>query len=114
MAGGTNRASGLRNGRGPSGAAPDGGLGQGHAPLGQGRHHPAAWRGSAIGIYRFWCGLGYAVGALDLGLAASLTGPADAAFRFVALSVFASGAVLYWFGEETHPKLHPAREGATA
>jgi hypothetical protein len=75
---------------------------------------PPAWRGSANGIYRFWRGLGYAIGALGLGLAASLTGAAEAALRFVALSVFASGAVLYWFGEETHPRLLPAREGATA
>lgn len=66
---------------------------------------PPAWRGSAIGIYRFWRDLGYAVGALGLGLAASLTGAAEAAFWFVALSMFASGAVLFWLGEETHPRL---------
>ncbi len=69
---------------------------------------PPAWRGSAIGIYRFWRDLGYAVGALGLGLAASLTGAAEAAFWFVALSMFASGAVLFWLGEETHPRLKPA------
>ena len=63
---------------------------------------PPAWRGSAIGIYRFWRDLGYAIGALGLGLAASLTGAAEAAFWFVAISMFASGAVLCWLGEETH------------
>jgi MFS family permease len=31
---------------------------------------PPSWRGSAIGIYRFWRDLGYAVGALVLGLVA--------------------------------------------
>ncbi len=69
--------------------------------------HPA-WRGSAIGIYRFWRDLGYGVGALGLGLAAHFTGQMQAAFWFVALSMFASGALLWWLGEETHPRLNPA------
>ncbi len=69
---------------------------------------PPAWRGSAIGIYRFWRDLGYAIGALGLGLTASLTGAAEAAFWFVAISMFVSGAVLFWLGEETHPRLNPA------
>ena len=75
-----------------------------------------AWRGSAIGIYRFWRDLGYGVGALGLGLTATLTGGAVAAFWFVALSMFASGAVLLWLGEETHPRLNPApvKEEASA
>ena len=67
-----------------------------------------SWRGTAIGIYRFWRDLGYAIGALGLGLAASLTGAAETAFWFVALSMFVSGAVLFWFSEETHPRLNPA------
>jgi len=71
---------------------------------------PPSWRGSAIGIYRFWRDLGYAIGALGLGLVASLTGAAEAAFWFVALSMFASGAVLYWLAEETHPRLNPATD----
>lgn len=66
---------------------------------------PPGWRGSAIGIYRFWRDLGYAVGALGLGLAAALSGAVEAAFWFVALSMFASGAVLFLWGEETHPAL---------
>ena len=69
---------------------------------------PPAWRGSAIGIYRFWRDLGYAFGALGLGLAAHLTGALEAAFWFVALAMLASGAVLYVWGEETHPRLNPA------
>jgi MFS family permease len=69
---------------------------------------PPAWRGSAIGIYRFWRDLGYAIGALGLGLAASLTGAAEAAFWFVAISMFVSGGLLFWLSEETHPRLNPA------
>ncbi len=71
--------------------------------------HPS-WRGTALGIYRFWRDLGYGVGALGLGLAASLSGKMQAAFWFVALAMFASGALLGWFGEETHPRLNPMPE----
>jgi MFS family permease len=71
--------------------------------------HPS-WRGSAIGIYRFWRDLGYGIGALGLGLAAHVSGRMEAAFWFVALSMFASGALLSWWGEETHPLLNPADE----
>ncbi|NBW78573.1 MAG: MFS transporter [Betaproteobacteria bacterium] len=69
--------------------------------------HPA-WRGSAIGIYRFWRDLGYGIGALGLGLTAHFTGQLEAAFWFVALSMFASGVLLMWLGEETHPRINPA------
>ena len=69
--------------------------------------HPA-WRGSAIGIYRFWRDIGYGVGALGLALAANYTGQMEAAFWFVAISMFVSGALLGWLGEETHPKLNGA------
>jgi len=61
------------------------------------------WRGSAIGIYRFWRDLGYAIGALGFGLAASLAGTLDAAFWFVAGSMLASGALLALWGRESHP-----------
>ena len=69
---------------------------------------PPDWRGSAIGIYRFWRDLGYGIGGLGLGLAAHLTDALQAAFWFVALSMFASGALLWWWGEETHPRINPA------
>jgi hypothetical protein len=69
--------------------------------------HPS-WRGSAIGIYRFWRDLGYGVGALGLGLVAHFSGQMETAFCFVALSMFASGALLAWLGEETHPGINPA------
>lgn len=73
--------------------------------------HPS-WRGSAIGIYRFWRDLGYGIGALGLGLAAHFTGQMQSAFWFVAVSMFASGSLLWWLGEETHPRLNPAIGGA--
>ncbi len=69
---------------------------------------PPTWRGSAIGIYRFWRDLGYGIGALGLGLAAHFYGSTEAAFWFVAISMFLSGALLWWWGEETHPRLNPA------
>lgn len=75
---------------------------------------PPAWRGSAIGIYRFWRDLGYGIGALGLGLVAHLTGAVETGFWFVALSMFASGVLLFVWGEETHPRLNPATEGPFA
>ncbi|MGA8786274.1 MAG: MFS transporter [Polaromonas sp.] len=69
--------------------------------------HPN-WRGSAIGIYRFWRDLGYGIGALGLGLVAHFSGHMEGAFWFVAISMFMSGAALWWWGEETHPRLNPA------
>lgn len=68
--------------------------------------HPN-WRGSAVGIYRFWRDLGYAIGALGLGMAAHLAGQVEAAFWFVALCMLVSGLLLWWLGEETHPQLNP-------
>jgi MFS family permease len=75
---------------------------------------PPNWRGSAIGIYRFWRDLGYGIGALGLGIAAHFTGAMEAAFWFVAISMFVSGALLWWFGDETHPRLNPQPDGASA
>ena len=67
-----------------------------------------AWRASAIGIYRFWRDIGYAVGALGLGLAAAWGGRLEASFWFVAIAMCLSGGLLYLWGEETHPRLNPA------
>lgn len=53
--------------------------------------HPS-WRASAVGVYRFWRDLGYAVGALVAGLAADALG-LEAAVGLVAALTFASGAV---------------------
>lgn len=66
------------------------------------------WRASAIGTYRFWRDLGYGIGALGLGLAASSTQSVDGAFWFVAAAMLLSGLGLAILGEETHPRLNPA------
>jgi MFS family permease len=73
--------------------------------------HPA-WRGSAIGIYRFWRDLGYGIGALGLGLVAHFSGRMESAFVFVAASMALSGTLLWLLGEETHPLLNPAPRAA--
>ncbi len=65
--------------------------------------HPN-WRGSAIGIYRFWRDIGYAMGALGMGLAASATGAIESGFWFVTVAMLLSGGALWYWGEETHPK----------
>ena len=69
--------------------------------------HPN-WRGSAIGIYRFWRDIGYAIGGLGMGLAASATGSIESGFWFVAIAMLLSGGILWIWGEETNPKLNPA------
>ena len=69
--------------------------------------HPN-WRGSAIGIYRFWRDLGYAVGALLLGWVANASGSVSAGFWFVAIAMLLSGLLVWVWGEETHPRLAPA------
>jgi MFS family permease len=59
---------------------------------------PAPWRATAIGIYRFWRDLGYAIGALAMGAIAWLAGDITPAFWFVAVAMFASGAMLWKLG----------------
>jgi MFS family permease len=51
-----------------------------------------SWRASAVGVYRFWRDLGYAVGALLAGLTADALG-VHAAIWLVAALTFASGVV---------------------
>lgn len=75
---------------------------------------PPSWRGSAIGVYRFWRDLGYAFGALGLGLVAHFTGQLESTLVFVALSMLLSAALLAWWGKETQPTVQgrgPSRPG---
>lgn len=69
--------------------------------------HPN-WRGSAIGIYRFWRDLGYGIGALALGLVAQLSGRLEAGLWLVVIAMLLSGLAVHIWGEETHPRLNPA------
>ena len=70
--------------------------------------HPD-WRGSAIGIYRFWRDFGYGVGALVLGISASMSGTLEWTFWLVAAAMIISGLTVAWLAEETLPRLNPAR-----
>lgn len=55
------------------------------------RAHPA-WRASAVGVYRFWRDLGYAVGAVLSGLIADWFG-LRAAISVVGILTFVSGVI---------------------
>lgn len=52
---------------------------------------PAQYRASLIGVYRFWRDLGYAVGALIMGLMAQISQDLLMPFWFVAIAMFVSG-----------------------
>jgi MFS family permease len=71
--------------------------------------HPN-WRGSAIGIYRFWRDTGYGIGALLLGWVAHASGNLASGFWFVAIAMFVSGLIVWLASEETHPRLNPAKQ----
>jgi MFS family permease len=68
--------------------------------------HPI-WRASAVGVYRLWRDLGYAVGALVAGVVADSLG-LQAAMWFIAALTFASGAVTAVRMTETLPVHGPA------
>lgn len=69
--------------------------------------HPS-WRGSALGVYRFWRDLGYAIGALAMGLIADASGMLEAGFWVTGTAMAVSGLWLVLAMEETHPRLNPA------
>jgi predicted MFS family arabinose efflux permease len=62
--------------------------------------HPV-WRASAVGVYRLWRDLGFAVGALAAGLIADRAGM-PAAILVVAALTAASGVVVLVRMYETH------------
>ncbi len=68
--------------------------------------HPA-WRASALGVYRFWRDLGFAVGALASGAIADLAG-FSAAIAVVALLAIASALVAALRMYETRSQPAPA------
>lgn len=65
--------------------------------------HPK-WRASAVGVYRFWRDLGYAVGAIVAGVAADLFGLREAVW-LVACITFLSGLVVAVRQNETLRKI---------
>ncbi len=75
--------------------------------------HPN-WRGSAIGIYRFWRDLGYGIGALLLGIVASLYESLESGFWFTSIAMLVSALIVAIAGEETHPRLNPAPQTDSA
>lgn len=62
--------------------------------------HPS-WRGSSLGVYRFWRDLGYGIGALSLGLIADRFGSLEAGFWFTAVAMLVSGLWVAIAMEET-------------
>ena len=73
----------------------------------------ASWRGSAIGVYRLWRDLGYAVGALLAGVTADVLG-LPAAMWLVAALTFVSGLVAAFRMSETASPTLEVVEKATA
>ena len=64
--------------------------------------HPA-WRGRAVGIYRVWRDLGYAVGALMSGIVADLWSLRTAVWAAAAISLV-SAVIVAFRMYETHPR----------
>jgi len=73
--------------------------------------HPS-WRGSSLGVYRFWRDTGYGIGALAIGIAADLSGAMETGFWLTAVAMGLSGLWVLLAAEETHPRLNPAEEAA--
>ena len=63
-----------------------------------------SWRASAVGVYRLWRDLGYAIGALLAGITADLFGLTAAVLTIAALT-FASGVLSAIRMTETLPAL---------
>ncbi len=70
--------------------------------------HPA-WRARAVGVYRLWRDLGFAVGALLTGLLADAFGVREAIWGVAALTA-GSGLLVAVRMYETHPRTSVARE----
>lgn len=69
--------------------------------------HPD-WRGSSLGVYRFWRDLGYGIGALLLGFIADAFGALESGFWFTAIAMALSGLWVAIAMDETLARLNPA------
>ncbi len=68
--------------------------------------HPN-WRGSSLGVYRFWRDLGYGIGALSLGAIADTFGTLEAGFWFTAVAMILSGLWVALVMDETLARINP-------
>ena len=68
--------------------------------------HPN-WRGSSLGVYRFWRDLGYGIGALSLGVIADTFGALEAGFWFTAAAMTLSGLWVAIAMDETLARINP-------
>jgi MFS family permease len=68
--------------------------------------HPN-WRGSSLGVYRFWRDLGYGIGALSLGVIADTAGSLEAGFWFTAVAMVLSGLWVAVAMDETLARINP-------
>ena len=71
--------------------------------------HPD-WRGSSLGVYRFWRDLGYGIGALLLGLIADSSGTLETGFWFTAFAMALSGTWVAIAMDETLARINPVPE----
>lgn len=71
--------------------------------------HPD-WRGSSLGVYRFWRDLGYGIGALSLGVIADTFGSLESGFWFTAGAMALSGLWVAAAMDETSARHNPANE----
>ena len=68
--------------------------------------HPN-WRGSSLGVYRFWRDVGYGIGALSLGVIADTFGGLEAGFWFTAGAMILSGLWVAIAMDETLARINP-------
>jgi len=71
--------------------------------------HPD-WRGSSLGVYRFWRDLGYGIGALSLGAIADRYGSLEAGFWFTAAAMAISGLWVAIAMDETLARINPQED----
>jgi MFS family permease len=64
--------------------------------------HPA-WRARAVGVYRLWRDLGYAIGALVAGIVADLLGVRAAIWAVAAITTASGLVVAVRMYETRHP-----------
>jgi MFS family permease len=71
--------------------------------------HPD-WRGSSLGVYRFWRDVGYGIGALLLGVIADTFGALEAGFWFTAAAMALSGMWVAFAMDETLARINPQKD----